>query len=151
MVEAKGDAGGLEEIQRRRRRSLVVGIATMVLVCGGAVTLLARHGRAVGEWLAEVVEGSWQAADVRSTIAKGEQIRSALEAHYADHGVYPDALTALMPTYLQTLPTPDTGYKIWMYQVSQSRAGYELGFAANESRYPSATVRQRETTWRLNQ
>ncbi len=151
-VDTGGTGSGLEEIQRRRRRYLLVGLGVMVLVCAGGVTLLPRYGQSVGIWLFdEFIQPGWREADVQSTIVKGDEIRSALAAHYADHGSYPSTLDGLVPAYLPEVPVPDTGLKVWSYRIWRGGEGYELGFAANESRYPEASTDERTPGWFRNE
>lgn len=46
---------------------------------------------------------------------RGNDIIAALEKYRAAHGVYPDTLSVLVPTYLRAVEDPDYGERKWVY------------------------------------
>ncbi|HNZ13562.1 MAG TPA: hypothetical protein PKL11_07885 [Anaerolineaceae bacterium] len=69
------------------------------------------------------------------TIGKGELmvVVEAVEKYYADHGVYPDLITDLIPGYIAQLPYTFDGHEIW-YERNEYQT-YEVGFDPSERKY----------------
>lgn len=66
---------------------------------------------------------------------KGDTILAALRKHKADTGQYPSQLSDLVPTYLDTVPTPDWGVRRWDYSADSEIL--VLAVYENQDGYPA--------------
>lgn len=87
-----------------------------------------------------------KARDVRR-IVDVKQIQIALELYFDDNGNYPDALSALAPAHIATIPIPPTGADQAAYSyaaVGNTTAGtctdYHLGAALEDSGHAALTT-----------
>lgn len=69
------------------------------------------------------------------SVENTKEIVKALDSYNADKGVYPDALEALIPNYLTTIPISAMGISDHAFTYHRSRDSYFLSFPENEKHY----------------
>jgi hypothetical protein len=125
------------------------------------VTALAVVAGIAVYWYAHRDEGA-----LEESKARGAAIVQALDAHRTDTGIYPGALTDLVPHYLPHIDPPTWGLEHWVYRryrPSEIMAAaetvepggdeyvyFQLSVARNESGYPVLYYDYAARRWVLN-
>ena len=90
----------------------------------------------------------WRAGDVAASRARGDDVVRLLERFRESEGVYPLHLEELHPDHAPwPLPEPAAGNRRWIYRTDREGTWFELGFAAGEFDYPSATWSSERGAW----
>jgi hypothetical protein len=65
----------------------------------------------------------WPDDQVTETKRRGDIIRSALEQHKGERGVFPQVLNELVPKFLEDIPQPTVGKGRWEYKMYPGEGG----------------------------
>lgn len=68
--------------------------------------------------------------DVEATKAAARPILAAIEKYRAAKGHPPWTLKTLTNEYLDQIPSPAPPFKAWIYELTEDRKSYALGFSA---------------------
>jgi hypothetical protein len=79
---------------------------------------------------------NWSDADVAETKRRGDLVRQALEQYRSRTGTFPRELQSLVPTYIDTIPKPRVGRKVWKYETYQGDSDYLLSVAIQSQSEP---------------
>lgn len=120
-LNAKNDREGGFVGSFMMRRSLVAAVC--LLVASGACD----RKRDVSKWTNQ---------NVTAMQSYGDTIVAAIESYKLKNGAYPTTLEALVPEFMSGIEDATTGSREWAYVVTANGTAFELGFAANENRYP---------------
>jgi len=77
----------------------------------------------------------WDGQAQQATITVAEPLIAAINQYNQDHQLLPKSLDALIPKYIDVLPTPAVGSHQWAYQVTKH--GYELYVQSSNPEPPS--------------
>ncbi len=99
------------------------------------------------EWLFEMITvmllfaimpgcSKWSDADVARTKDHGDIVRHALQQYRDRMNSYPSDLQSLIPDYLDKIPGPTVGKKIWAYKTYQQRSDYLLSVVTRSESEP---------------
>ena len=81
---------------------------------------------------------------IERTKRSGERIADALDRYYQDQGHYPDVLSSLVPSYLESIEPPVAGVPVWFYRTTEGGQNYELEFGSlmvtSQNPFPSYAI-----------
>ncbi|MEO8377052.1 MAG: hypothetical protein ABI579_05215 [Candidatus Sumerlaeota bacterium] len=92
-------------MHRLTRNNIILMVT--ILVCFSPVLLL---------YLWDTSEPRYFKAQKGSPFPEGAAIREALKAYRADMGSYPNQLAALVPRFIEAVPSPKWGGDRWSYR-----------------------------------
>jgi hypothetical protein len=78
----------------------------------------------------------WSDADVERTKNHGDIVRHALQQYRNRMDSYPKDLQSLIPDYLDKIPEPTVGKKMWVYKTYQQRSDYLLSVVTRSDSEP---------------
>lgn len=90
---------------------------------------------------------TWTNQSVASSIQYGNTVVSAINSYYDANGTYPQKLELLLPQYLQAIPLPTAGTRMWKYTIAPDQQSYTLQFSMNKDLYPSVYWNSKMRTW----
>ncbi len=94
------------------------------LTCGGCASMAAA---AVFLCVLTAVLDEWNERRQEAKALKaGDTIIAALGRFHAEHGVYPQDLSELVPRYLESIPVTAWGHGDWHYRSAEDGAGFSL-------------------------
>jgi len=79
---------------------------------------------------------NWSDADVAITKNHGDVVRHALQQYRDRMGSYPKDLQSLIPDYLDKIPEPTVGKKMWRYKTYQQHSDYLLSVVPRSDSEP---------------
>ena len=92
----------------------------------------------------------WTEGNVRRSMASGDLLISKLYLFRERNGKFPNALTDLVPDYIDSLPLPSAGGKEWDYTVKDGKSFFLWFGMPRDSRwggYPSCIYNSRSGNW----
>ncbi|HNQ24681.1 MAG TPA: hypothetical protein PKK06_16485 [Phycisphaerae bacterium] len=75
-----------------------------------------------------MVSQRWSLAEIDEAQRDTQPLIDALVAYRTDHGVYPDALSQLVPRYLKTIGRAPLGNPEWQYHPREDNQEFEIVF-----------------------
>jgi hypothetical protein len=78
----------------------------------------------------------WSDADLARTKEHGDIVRNALQQYRDRMDSYPKDLQSLIPDYLDKIPEPTVGKKMWTYKTYQQRSDYLLSVLTRSESEP---------------
>jgi len=88
--------------------------------------------------------GRWTAPKRAVTMEQGDRIVAAIWDYKKHHGRLPQALDALVPTYLAEIPPPVVGNRRWEYCGGAADGTFEL-FVSDDNERPAHLLSYRST------
>jgi hypothetical protein len=73
---------------------------------------------------------------VAETKRRGDVVRNALKEYRTKTGSFPEKLDALVPQYLNAIPQPTVGKRIWKYDVYADGQAYTISPALRSEYEP---------------